>query len=167
MALWAETLHCRNEAPAAYTATVNRRHSVCVFLYHTIYFLALHFLIERRRRSVSTRANRRLRARVGSNGHGRCGGFRAFAWRAACERMKFGKYLRKVAYPSWAGQYVDYKLLKKHLKPFEDGVANQADEDRFLTSLHAEIDKVFWLPSILICTWTSHHCLVCGVGRGS
>ena len=56
--------------------------------------------------------------------------------------MKFGKYLRNAAYPSWADQYVDYKLLKKHLKPFEDCVASQADEDRFLESLHGEIDKV-------------------------
>lgn len=80
--------------------------------------------------------------------------------------MKFGKYLRKVAYPSWAGQYVDYKLLKKHLKPFEDGVANQADEDRFLTSLHAEIDKVIWLPSTLICNWMSFKCLVSRAARG-
>ena len=56
--------------------------------------------------------------------------------------MKFGKYLREAACPAWADQYVDYKLLKKCLKPFEDGVANQADEDRFLACLHAEIEKV-------------------------
>ena len=56
--------------------------------------------------------------------------------------MKFGKYIRTVAYPSWADQYVDYKLLKKFLKPFEDGVATQVHEDSFLACLQAEINKV-------------------------
>jgi len=56
--------------------------------------------------------------------------------------MKFGKYIRTVAYPSWADQYVDYKLLKKFLKPFEDGVATQVHEDGFLACLQAEINKV-------------------------
>ena len=56
--------------------------------------------------------------------------------------MKFGKYLREAAHAAWEDKYVDYKLLKKYLKPFEDGVANQADEDCFLVCLHAEIEKV-------------------------
>ena len=56
--------------------------------------------------------------------------------------MKFGKYIRSVAYAPWADKYVDYKLLKKHLKPFEEGVATQECEDVFLMGLQAEIDKV-------------------------
>jgi len=56
--------------------------------------------------------------------------------------MKFGKYIRTVLYPPWADQYVDYKLLKTHLKPFEDGVATQEHEDQFLACLHAQINKV-------------------------
>ena len=56
--------------------------------------------------------------------------------------MKFGKYIRTVAFAPWADKYVDYKLLKKHLKPFEDGVATQQHEDVFLAGLHAEINKV-------------------------
>ena len=56
--------------------------------------------------------------------------------------MKFGKYIRTVWYPPWADQYVDYKLLKTYLKPFEDGVATQEHEDQFLACLHAQINKV-------------------------
>ena len=56
--------------------------------------------------------------------------------------MKFGKYLKTAAYPPWADKYVDYKLLKKCLKPFEDGVATQETEDTFLACLQAQINKV-------------------------
>lgn len=61
---------------------------------------------------------------------------------AHLDAMKFGKYIRTVAFAPWADKYVDYKLLKKHLKPFEDGVATQEHEDVFLAGLHAEINKV-------------------------
>mmetsp|Transcript_73578 Transcript_73578/g.119410 ORF Transcript_73578/g.119410 Transcript_73578/m.119410 type:complete len:326 (+) Transcript_73578:25-1002(+) len=56
--------------------------------------------------------------------------------------MKFGKHIKTVAYPPWADKYVDYKMLKKCLKPFEDGVATQAHEDGFLACVLVEINKV-------------------------
>ena len=30
--------------------------------------------------------------------------------------MKFGKYLESRVNPDWAGQYIDYKALKDHIK---------------------------------------------------
>ena len=57
-------------------------------------------------------------------------------------RMKFGKYIKSMAHPAWADKYVDYKLLKTYLKPFEAGAVNQEYEDLFLSCLHAEINKV-------------------------
>jgi len=69
--------------------------------------------------------------------------------------MKFGKHIKTVAYPPWADKYVDYKMLKKCLKPFEDGVATQAHEDGFLACVLVEINKV------RVCLHLDHMWIVC------
>lgn len=56
--------------------------------------------------------------------------------------MKFGKHIRSVAHVPWADRYVDYKGLKKLLKPLENGNGTPEEEATFLQAMHSEIDKV-------------------------
>jgi len=58
--------------------------------------------------------------------------------------MKFGKTIRSVAHPPWADKYVDYKGLKKLLKPLENQSGSAEEEAAFVTKIYAEIDKVRW-----------------------
>lgn len=56
--------------------------------------------------------------------------------------MKFGKHIRSVAHQPWADKYVDYKGLKKLLKPLEHQSGTADQEATFVRSIYAEIDKV-------------------------
>lgn len=65
--------------------------------------------------------------------------------------MKFGKHIRSVAFPAWADRYVDYKGLKKLLKPLEDGQGSAEEEQTFVSAINAEIDKVCFQPVFGLC----------------
>jgi SPX domain protein involved in polyphosphate accumulation len=58
--------------------------------------------------------------------------------------MKFGKTIRSVSHQPWADKYVDYKGLKKLLKPLENQGGTAEEESAFVTKIYAEIDKVRW-----------------------
>ena len=63
--------------------------------------------------------------------------------------MKFGKHIRSVAYEPWADRYVDYKGLKKLLKPLENHNGTPEEESIFLSAMHSEIDKVSSPPACI------------------